>query len=67
MGIGSGTLPTWGWAGPGGTYLRAEAGGLLVASIAVGLGLLVAIYSGRYVALDQRYEAYRRSAAQPRF
>jgi proton-translocating NADH-quinone oxidoreductase chain N len=29
-----------------------------VAGVALGLGLLVAIYSGRYLALDRRYETY---------
>ena len=30
----------------------------VIAGIALGLGLLVAIYSGRYLALDRRYETY---------
>ena len=51
-------LPVWGRFGEGGAFLRADPGGLVVASVAVGLGLLVALYSGRYLALDQRYETY---------
>jgi len=51
-------LPTWGHFGPGGAFLRAEPGALLVASVALSLGALVAVYSGRYLTLDRRYEAY---------
>ena len=51
-------LPEWGRFGEGGAFLRADPGGLVVASVAVGLGLLVALYSGRYLALDHRYETY---------
>jgi len=51
-------LPAWGHLGEGGAFLRADPGGLLVAGVALGLGLLVALYSGRYLALDQRYETY---------
>ena len=53
-----GKLPTWGWFGSGGAFLRADLGGVIVASAALGLGTLVAIYSGRYLALDKRYETY---------
>ncbi|MBM3187280.1 MAG: hypothetical protein FJZ90_00980 [Chloroflexi bacterium] len=38
--------------------LRAEPGALLMAQIALILGFLVAVYSGRYLALDHRYEHY---------
>jgi proton-translocating NADH-quinone oxidoreductase chain N len=38
--------------------LCADPGALVVAGIAVGLGMLVALYSGRYLALDRRYETY---------
>jgi proton-translocating NADH-quinone oxidoreductase chain N len=48
----------WGHFGPGGAFLRADPGGLVVAGVALGLGLLVALYSGRYLALDRRYETY---------
>ena len=51
-------LPAWGHFGPGGAFLRADPGGLVVAGVALGLGLLVALYSGCYLALDQRYETY---------
>ncbi len=38
--------------------LWAEPAALLISSVALVLGLLVTIYSGRYLALDQRYEYY---------
>jgi proton-translocating NADH-quinone oxidoreductase chain N len=49
---------SWGRFGPGGAFLRADPGALVIAGVALGLGFLVAIYSGRYLALDQRYETY---------
>lgn len=55
---GVGHLLVWGHFGPGGAFLRADPGGLVVAGVALGLGLLVALYSGRYLALDHRYETY---------
>jgi len=51
-------LPAWGHFGEGGTFLRADPGALVVAGVALGLGLLVTLYSGRYLALDHRYETY---------
>ena len=51
-------LPAWGRFGTGGVFLRADPGALVVIGVALGLGLLVSIYSGRYLALDRRYEAY---------
>jgi len=51
-------LPAWGHFGEGGAFLRADPGGLVVAGVALGLGLLVTLYSGRYLALDRRYETY---------
>ena len=51
-------LPAWGHFGPGGAFLRADPGALVVAGVALGLGLLVALYSGCSLALDQRYETY---------
>ena len=51
-------LPTWGRFESGGAFLRADPGSLVVAGVALGLGLLVAVYSGRYLALDRRYETY---------
>jgi proton-translocating NADH-quinone oxidoreductase chain N len=38
--------------------LRAEPGARLIGGLALGLGLCVAVYSGRYLALDRRYETY---------
>ena len=49
---------TWGRFGSGGAFLRADPGALVIAGVALGLGFLVVIYSGRYLALDQRYETY---------
>lgn len=54
----AGGVPTWGHFGSDGAFLRADPGALMVASVALGLGMLVAVYSGRYLALDQRYENY---------
>jgi len=54
----AGILPTWGHTGSGGAFLRADPGALLVASIALGLGALVAVYSGCYLSLDRRYETF---------
>ena len=51
-------LPAWGHFGPGGAFLRADPGASVIAGIALGLGLLVTVYSGRYLALDRRYETY---------
>ena len=51
-------LPAWGHFGEGGAFLRADPGGLVVAGVALGLGLVVTLYSGRYLALDHRYETY---------
>jgi proton-translocating NADH-quinone oxidoreductase chain N len=38
--------------------IAADAGACLVATVALALGLAVAIYSGRYLSLDRRYENY---------
>jgi len=43
----TGHLPRWGHFGSDGAFLRADPAALMVASVALGLGLLVAIYSGR--------------------
>jgi proton-translocating NADH-quinone oxidoreductase chain N len=51
-------LPVWGYARPRGVLLRAEPGALVLSGIALGMGLLVAIYSARYLALDRRHETY---------
>ncbi len=51
-------LPTWGRFGAGEAFLRADPAALVIIGVALGLGLLVTVYSGRYLALDQRYETY---------
>ncbi len=51
-------MPTWGRFGPANVFLRADPGALIIIAIALGLGILVTIYSGRYLALDRRYETY---------
>ena len=56
--VGTARLPVWGHLDAGGAFLRADPGAVLIAGLALGLGLLVAIYSGRYLSLDQRYETY---------
>jgi proton-translocating NADH-quinone oxidoreductase chain N len=57
-GVAPGDLPVWGYARPRGVLLRSEPGALVVSGIALGMGLLVAVYSGRYLALDRRHETY---------
>ncbi|MFO7918815.1 MAG: proton-conducting transporter membrane subunit [Anaerolineae bacterium] len=56
------SAPTWGYLESGGAltgaFLRPDPGGLIVAGVALGLGILVALYSGRYLALDHRYRLY---------
>jgi len=56
--VGTTCLPVWGRLDNGGAFLRADPGAVLIAGLALGLGVLVAIYSGRYLSLDQRYETY---------
>ncbi len=51
-------LPAWGSFEPGSVYLQSDPGALLIAEVALGLGIFVALYSGRYLALDRRYETY---------
>jgi proton-translocating NADH-quinone oxidoreductase chain N len=51
-------LPAWGNTDPGGAFLRADPGAMVVLSIALGLAAVVAVYSGHYMSLDRRYEAY---------
>ena len=57
-------LPEWGPVGQSsasGNYvaaLRAEPGALVIGGVALALAALVAVYSGRYLALDRRYETY---------
>ena len=54
----AGYLPRWGHFGSGGAFLRADPGALMVAGVALGLGMLVTVYSGRYLAFDGRHESY---------
>ncbi len=42
----------------GGIVLQAEPGARFISSIALGLGLCVTVYSGRYLSLDRRYKTY---------
>lgn len=51
-------IPTWGDAALGGVVLQADAGAVFIGSIALGLGVCVAVYSGRYLSLDHRYRTY---------
>jgi len=51
-------LSTWNPLPLGRIALRADPGGRIVIGIALGLGALVAIYSGRYLSLDRRYELF---------
>ena len=51
-------MPEWGHFGSGGAILRAEPGALVIGGVALGLGTLVTVYSGRYLTLDRRYETY---------
>ena len=53
-----GALPVWGHTGTGGAFLASDPGAVVIACIAMGLGLVVVVYSGRYLALDRRYETY---------
>jgi proton-translocating NADH-quinone oxidoreductase chain N len=45
-------------ATPGGALLLAEPGAMLLTYVSLTLGLLVSLYSGRYMSLDRRYEYY---------
>jgi formate hydrogenlyase subunit 3/multisubunit Na+/H+ antiporter MnhD subunit len=56
--MGNGGPALWAPDGAGHAMLASEPGGLLVALVAQSLGMLVSIYSGRYLALDHRYEDY---------
>lgn len=48
----------WGSMASGGAFLRTDPGAMMVIGIALMLGLPVAVYSGRYLALDRRYSTY---------
>jgi formate hydrogenlyase subunit 3/multisubunit Na+/H+ antiporter MnhD subunit len=56
--LAGGELPRWGYLQADGAVLRADPGAVVIIVIALGLGMLVTVYSGRYLALDHRYEAY---------
>ena len=47
-----------GVSGMGSVVLQADAGAVFVGSIALFMGLCVAVYSGRYLSLDHRYRTY---------
>ena len=51
-------LPAWGRSAPGGAWLRAEPGAVVIAGVALGLAVTVIVYSGRYLALDRRYGTF---------
>jgi len=51
-------ISAWGDATLGGVVVQADTGAVFVGSIALGLGLCVAVYSGRYLSLDRRYKTY---------
>ncbi len=46
----------WGSHSPNGAALQADAGAIVISTVAVALGLCVAVYCGRYLALDHRYK-----------
>ncbi len=55
--------PMWGnimagVSGMGSVVLQADRGAVFVGSIALAMGLCVAVYSGRYLSLDHRYRTY---------
>lgn len=53
-----GEYPAWSPIGTASPMILVEPGALLLAIVTLSLGLLVAIYSGQYLALDRRYEDY---------
>ena len=55
---GKGTTSMWGSVLAGGAFLRTDPGAMLIIGLALAIGLLVSIYSGRYLALDRRYATY---------
>ncbi|HDQ35026.1 MAG TPA: hypothetical protein ENN14_01790, partial [Chloroflexi bacterium] len=56
--LGNGGLPRWGTAAPGGIVLEATPSALLLSTLALGMGLCAALYSGGYMARDPRYPVY---------
>jgi len=57
-GVSAGPYPAWSPSGSVSPVFLIEPGALLISIVTLSLGLLVAIYSGRYLALDRRYESY---------
>ena len=51
-------FPTWGREEQNASFLRADPGAVVVMGVALGLGMLVSIYSARYLSLDRRYATY---------
>lgn len=51
-------LPAWGSAGGASVMFRSDPGALVIIGIALGLGVLTSIYSGRYLSHDRRYDLY---------
>ena len=58
QGASLGQFPVWGRLEGVGAFLQADPGAIFIASLASALGFLVAIFSGRYISLDRRYETY---------
>jgi len=50
--------PIWRPGSGEAAMLQADPGALLLTTMSLSLGLLVTIYSGRYLSLDRRYEDY---------
>ena len=53
-----GPLPIWGDKASGSVALRSDPGALVIVGVALALGALTSIYSGRYLARDRRKELY---------
>ncbi len=54
----SSSAPMTGVSRVGSVVLQADAGAVFVGSLALAMGLCVAVYSGRYLSLDHRYRTY---------
>ncbi len=53
-----GPLPMWGGEESGSVALRSDPGSLVIVGVALALGALTSIYSGRYLAHDRRKDLY---------
>lgn len=53
-----GPLPVWGGKEPGSVVLRSDPGALVIIGVALALGALTSVYSGRYLAHDRRKDLY---------